>query len=57
MAPNVSLPLMQQAVWHARLPLEIRLAPSECRLYDKADAYLVSLAIKPTPLTVRLRHV
>ena len=48
MAPNTALPMMQQTVWDARLPIEIRLAPSECRVFDKADAYLVSFAISPT---------
>jgi hypothetical protein len=43
MARAASLPLMQQTIWQARLPLEIRLAPSECRIFDKADAYLVRL--------------
>lgn len=34
-----------KTIWDAQLPLEIRLAPSECRLYDQADPYLVSLSL------------
>lgn len=33
---------IQQGIWSATLPLEIRLSPSESRIYDKADPYLVS---------------
>lgn len=33
---------MQNLVWQARIPLEIRLAPSESRTFDKADPYMVS---------------
>jgi autophagy-related protein 5 len=32
---------IQEKVWEARLPLEIVLAPSECRTYDQSDPYLV----------------
>jgi autophagy-related protein 5 len=32
---------LQKTVWDARLPLEIRLAPSECRTFDQADPYLI----------------
>lgn len=42
MAHSSPLADIQRAVWHARLPLEIRLAPSECRVYDQADPYLVA---------------
>lgn len=42
MAQSSALADIQRLVWHARLPLEIRLAPAECRVYDKADPYLVS---------------
>jgi hypothetical protein len=50
MAVGSSLSLMQETIWQARLPLEIRLAPSECRTFDKADVYLVSrfVSIKTT---------
>ncbi|KIW72079.1 hypothetical protein PV04_00300 [Phialophora macrospora] len=34
---------LQRAVWKARLPLQIRLAASECRTFDGADPYLISL--------------
>ncbi|OJJ46881.1 hypothetical protein ASPZODRAFT_131780 [Penicilliopsis zonata CBS 506.65] len=33
---------IQQAIWEGRLPLEIVLAPSESRVYDKTDPYLIS---------------
>lgn len=36
-----ALQFLQRAVWQARLPLEIRLAASECRTFDGADPYLV----------------
>ena len=42
MAATAPFESMQRSIWQARLPLEIRLAPSECRIFDKADAYLVS---------------
>lgn len=45
-----SLDRIQQEVWSARLPLEIRLSPSESRLYDKTEPYLVC-AIESTKLT------
>lgn len=41
MAHESTLQSMQHLVWQARIPLEIRLAPSECRVYDQADPYLV----------------
>ena len=34
--------VMQERIWDGRLPLEIRLAASECRVYDQSDPYLVS---------------
>lgn len=42
MARSPSLTLLQKRIWDARLPLEIRLAAAESRVYDEADAYLVS---------------
>lgn len=42
MVQNDALRTLQQVVWDARLPLEIRLAASECRSFDTADPYLVS---------------
>ena len=42
MAQLQPLAAIQQHVWDARLPLEVSLAPSECRTYDQADPYLVS---------------
>lgn len=38
----ISLDKIQQEIWSATIPLEIRLSPSESRLYDKTDPYLVS---------------
>lgn len=32
---------LQEAIWRGSLPLEIRLAPDDSRVYDKADPYLV----------------
>ena len=33
--------MLQNSIWDGSLPLEIRLSPSECRVYDQADPYLV----------------
>ncbi|KAL8843543.1 MAG: hypothetical protein Q9170_000047 [Blastenia crenularia] len=35
---NVSL---QDAIWGGAVPLDIRLSPSDCRIYDQADSYLI----------------
>lgn len=32
---------IQEKVWEGKLPLEIVLAPSECRTYDQSEPYLV----------------
>lgn len=32
---------IQRSIWDGRIPLEIVLAPSESRTYDKTDPYLV----------------
>ncbi|MCJ1385223.1 autophagy protein 5 [Xylographa soralifera] len=32
---------LQDAVWKGSLPLEIRLAPQDCQVYDQADLYLI----------------
>lgn len=32
---------IQRTIWDGRIPLEIVLAPSESRTYDKTDPYLV----------------
>ena len=42
----MSLGSIQKAVWDGRLPLEIILAPSESRTFDKTDPYLVCLFFK-----------
>ena len=39
---KVSLPAIQRTVWDGRIPLQIVLAPSESRSYNKTDPYLVS---------------
>lgn len=33
----------QQKVWEGCVPLEIRLASSECKTYDQSESYLVNL--------------
>lgn len=35
---------LQDAIWDGSVPLDIRLSPQECRVYDKSDPYLVSLS-------------
>lgn len=42
---------LQERVWAGRLPLEIRLASSECRIYDQSDPYLVSFSCILEPLS------
>ena len=32
---------LQDAIWNGVIPLEIRLSPAECRVYDQADSYYV----------------
>ncbi|KAL9590049.1 MAG: hypothetical protein Q9203_001153 [Teloschistes exilis] len=32
---------LQDAIWEGSIPLAIRLSPSECRVYDQADSYLI----------------
>lgn len=32
---------LQKKIWSGSIPLEIRLAPSDCRTYDESDPYLV----------------
>lgn len=41
MANTVPPVAIQRSVWGGRIPLEIKLAPSESRAYDKTDPYLV----------------
>ena len=43
MSSKTSLAALQAKVWDGRLPLEIRLSPSDCKTYDDSDPYLVSL--------------
>lgn len=42
METQATLNSIQKAVWDGRLPLQIRLAPSESRIYDQTDPYLIS---------------
>ncbi|GAB1202157.1 autophagy protein 5 [Aspergillus pseudonomiae] len=42
MGSQATLNSIQKAVWDGRLPLQIRLAPSESRIYDQSDPYLIS---------------
>lgn len=35
------LDAIQQQIWDARIPLEIRLSASESRLYDQSEPYVV----------------
>jgi len=41
MVQGEALQTLQRTVWDARLPLEIRLAASECRTFNISDPYLV----------------
>lgn len=42
--------ILQESIWNGSLPLEIRISPSECRIYDKADPYLVRFSPFPSCL-------
>lgn len=35
---------LQDAIWKGSVPLDIRLSPQECRIFDKANPFLVSLS-------------
>jgi hypothetical protein len=37
--------VLQEKVWEGRVPVEIRLASSECRVYDQSDPYLVGSSL------------
>lgn len=39
-----SMNSIQKSVWEGKLPLEIVLAPSESRVYDQTDPYLVRIS-------------
>ncbi|GME32655.1 2-nitropropane dioxygenase NPD [Neofusicoccum parvum] len=41
MASQRDLSALQQQIWAGSIPLEIRLASTECRTYDDSDPYLV----------------
>lgn len=40
-APKSALTALQRRVWNGNLPLEIRLAPADCRTFNDSDPYLV----------------
>ena len=40
-ASSASIARLQQQIWSGCLPLEIRLAASDCRTYDLSDPYLI----------------
>jgi hypothetical protein len=48
---------IQKSIWDGRIPLEIVLAPSESRSYDKTDAYLVLTAHAIIALLVNLINI
>ncbi|GMF69024.1 unnamed protein product [Aspergillus oryzae] len=49
METQATLNSIQKAVWDGRLPLQIRLAPSESRIYDQTDpAFFASSLIDPS---------
>ncbi|OJJ56379.1 hypothetical protein ASPSYDRAFT_47679 [Aspergillus sydowii CBS 593.65] len=41
---QVTLSTIQKSIWAGQLPLHITLAPSESRIYDQTDPYLISLS-------------
>ncbi len=49
MAKPIDLNQVQKTIWDGSLPLEIRLSPSDCRIYDKSDPYLVFDTLPPLP--------
>ncbi|KAK4499920.1 hypothetical protein PRZ48_008106 [Zasmidium cellare] len=40
-APSSSISALQSKIWNGSLALEIRLASSDCRTYDKSEPYLI----------------
>lgn len=40
-APSNQLAGLQKKIWTGSIPLEIRLAASDCRTYDESDPYLI----------------
>jgi autophagy-related protein 5 len=47
MASQIELNQIQNSIWNGSLPLEIRLSPSDCRIYDQSDPYLVGYPLCP----------
>lgn len=39
---ELTIDSIQTRTWQARIPVEIRLSPSESRTFDNSEAYLVS---------------
>lgn len=42
-APSTRLADLQSKIWAGSIPLEIRLAASDCRTYDESEPYLVQI--------------
>ncbi|KAL4972322.1 autophagy protein 5 [Aspergillus desertorum] len=47
---QATLNSIQKSIWEGQLPLQITLAPSESRIYDQADPYLVPISYLPSLL-------
>ena len=47
---------LQDAIWDGSVPLDIRLSPQECRIYDSSDSYFVSLSDATLILQI-LKHL
>lgn len=47
---------LQDVIWNGSVPLEIRLSPSECRIYDEADSYYVRIGEIRFQLWLRTRE-
>lgn len=50
MASQTELNQIQKSIWSGSLPLEIRLSPLDCRIYDQSDPYLVVYILITCPL-------
>src|SRR5277367_3998214 len=42
MSGSTVLAALQTKIWAGKVPLEIRLAPQDCKVYDQTDPYIVS---------------
>jgi hypothetical protein len=50
MSGSTVLAALQTKIWAGRVPLEIRLAPQDCSVYDQTDPLIVSLSPPPAYL-------